>query len=102
MNIPGFTAEASICSWEKLTSQEIRLVVCSAIRRKINRRKLSSKNRLSERARKWSPEFKKLLRPGTIPLILKHASARASVKVASSPRLDVATDSWTTARGGES
>lgn len=79
--------------WEEFASQEIRLLVCWPVRREIDDNKTNSKKRVSERARKWNSAFKKLLKPGATPLILKESSPRVSLEIAPRPGLGAPTGS---------
>jgi PIN domain-containing protein len=67
--------------WKELASQEIRLMVCPTVLEEIDEHKTPPKNRVKDRARKWNSEFKKLLNPDAIPLVLKQSSPRVTLEI---------------------
>jgi PIN domain len=67
--------------WEELASQEVRLMACPTVLEEIDDLKTSVKNRVKERARKWNSNFKKLLSPGALPLVLKERFPRVTLEI---------------------
>jgi hypothetical protein len=68
--------------WDELATDEITLLVCAAVRKEVDDHKTSDKNRVRKRALQWNPEFRKLLRPVAVPLLLRENSPRVSVLLA--------------------
>jgi PIN domain len=68
--------------WDELATDEITLLVCAAVRKEVDEHKTSDKNRVRKRALQWNPEFRKLLRPRAVPLLLRENSPRVSVLLA--------------------
>ena len=69
--------------WDELATEEITLLVCSAVRKEIDDHKTNDKNRVRKRALEWNSEFKKVLRPNAAPLVLREIASGV-------PRIDEA------------
>jgi hypothetical protein len=68
--------------WDELATDEITLLVCAAVRKEIDGHKTNERNRVRKRALEWNPEFKKLLRPGAPPLVLRENLPRVTLAMA--------------------
>lgn len=71
------------CPWDQITAaREIRILVCRAVRREIDRWKNAGKGRKSDRARRLTSQLRNVSRQGNQPLLLRECNPRVTLEAA--------------------